>query len=240
MTRQPDPLDWLETERRQPGGSRVEFGQQLDDIDRHLVAAGATVAERVLPATHAFLEADQHAADQVIASSRDVDARCQQLEEACYVVLARQSPVAGDLRHIVGVLRSTADVQRSSYLLTHIARSLHWVHPPSMSDELRSTIRQFGTVTSEIFTSAVEAWRTHDALTATELSRRDDEADRLQKYLLTEIYTGRQSVEEAVSLALLARYYERIADHGVAIARQVTYFVTGDVAPSDEAADDGP
>jgi phosphate transport system protein len=74
----------------------------------------------------------------------------------------------------------------------------------------------------------VDAWRRHDPLAATELQVRDDHADLLQKVLLTDIYTGSQSVEESVSLALIARYYERIADHGVEMARQVTYFLTGD------------
>ena len=67
-----------------------------------------------------------------------------------------------------------------------------------------------------------------DALAANELEDADDQVDLLQKVLLTDLYTGEQSVEEAVSLALIARYYERIADHGVEIARQVSFVVTGD------------
>lgn len=228
MTEHPDPLDWLEEERRQPGGSRVEFQRQLDDIDRLLVEAGSAVAERIIPVTTAFLQADTHEAAAAISADAAIDRRCEQLEEACYVLLARQSPVASDLRHVVAVLRCVGDVQRSGNLLRHIAESLTWVHPPSMAKDLRETIAQLGAVSSEIFSGAVEAWRRHDGLAANELAKRDDQVDLLQKYLLTELYTGQQSVEEAVSLALIARYYERIADHGVEMARQVTYFLTGD------------
>ena len=236
MSEHADPLDWLEAERNQLGGSRVDFRQQLADIDRSLIAAARMVADHIAPVTQAFLQADHHVAGDAVARAPQVDRRCTQLEEACYVIMARQSPVGGDLRHVVAVLRSIADVQRSGYLLTHVAESLTWVHPPSMPPELRDTIAGLGEVASAIFTAAIEAWATHDALAATELARQDDQADLLQKYLLTELYTGQQSVEEAVSLALIARYYERIADHGVEMARQVTYVVTGERPSDDDGA----
>jgi phosphate transport system protein len=143
-------------------------------------------------------------------------------------MLARQQPVASDLRRIVAILRSVADVTRSAYLLRHVAESLTWVHPPSMAADLRRTIGDLGEVSAEVFAGAVTAWATHDALAANELNARDDQVDFLQKALLTELYTGPgQSVEEAVSLALIARYYERVSDHGVEMARHVTYFLTG-------------
>lgn len=237
MSERSDPLDWLEAERNRPGTSRLEFGQQLTDIDRSLVEAARAVADRIVPVTRAFLEADHHTAGEVVDGAPLLDRRCSQIEEACYVLLARQSPVGGDLRHVVAVLRSVADVQRSAYLLTHVAESLTWVHPPSMAPELRETITSLGDVASAIFAAATEAWADHDALAATELARQDDQADLLQKYLLTELYTGHQSVEEAVSLALIARYYERVADHGVEMARQVAYFVTGEWPPADDEAE---
>jgi phosphate transport system protein len=228
VTAQHDPLEWLEAERRHPGGSRVEFRQQLADCDHLLIAAAELVGDEIEPVTNAFLQADTHRAADAVATDVEVGRRCRELEDACYVLLARQAPVASDLRRVVAVLRSITDVQRSSDLLRHIAESLTWVHPPAMPDELGETIGQLGTVTGEIFNGAVEAWRTHDALTGTELQKRDDQVDLLHQSLLTELYTGAQSVEESVSLALIARYYERVADHGVEMAGQVTYFVTGD------------
>ncbi|MFO8075310.1 MAG: PhoU domain-containing protein [Egibacteraceae bacterium] len=106
MSEHPDPLAWLEAERREPGGSRVGFREQLTDIDRLLVEAGELVAETVEPITQAFLEADGQTAGAMIARAPLIDRRCGQLEEACYILLARQSPVGGDLRHVVAVLRS--------------------------------------------------------------------------------------------------------------------------------------
>ncbi|HWB71963.1 MAG TPA: PhoU domain-containing protein [Egibacteraceae bacterium] len=223
----PDPLDWLERERRQPGGPRLDFRRQLTRCDAHLVAAGRLVADMIQPVTTAFLEADVHAAAKMGDVDVEVGRRCVRLEEACYALLARQSPVAGDLRRVVAVLRSSLDVQRSGDLLRHVADSLTWVHPPAMAQELRGTVALLGSVSAEIFAGALAAWQAHDGLAANELQERDDQVDLLEKCLLTELYTGRQSVEETVSLALIARYYERIADHGVEMARQVAYFVTG-------------
>jgi phosphate transport system protein len=234
----PDPLDWLEEEHRAPGTSRVEFHQQLEAADGRLVAAASVVGDNVLPVTTAFLEADQHRADVFVEASLANRGACKELEQACYLLLARQSPVAVDLRRIVAILRSVGSVERSGDLLRHVAESLAWVHPPSMPENLRTTIAQLGERTALIYGIGIDAWRRHDPLAAVELERLDDEVDLLQKVLLSELYTGHQSVEEAVTLALIARYYERIADHGVEMARQVAYFVTGDRVGSGDGADD--
>nr|MBA2530274.1 hypothetical protein [Euzebyales bacterium]MBA3620957.1 hypothetical protein [Euzebyales bacterium] len=187
-----DPLHWLETERHQPGGSRVAFQRQLQDCHADLVSVAGIVAGRIVPVTEAFLEADSHAARQAIMGDVEIDRRCERLEEACFLMLARQSPVAGDLRHIVAMLRSIADVQRSGDLLRHVATSLAWVHPPSMGAELRDMVSSLGTVSGEVFAGAVDAWQTEDALAAVDLQRHDDAVDLLQKSLLTELYTGQQ------------------------------------------------
>jgi phosphate transport system protein len=230
MTDQPpgDPLEWLEAERRQPGGSRVEFRQQLDACTDKLIRLAATVGEAILPVTEAFLDADVAAADEYRTADARIREGCLALEDACYLLLARQSPVGGDLRRIVATIRCVTNVERSSNLLSHVAGSLAWVHPPSMPEALRRTLRDLGGQAAVVYAGAVQAWRILDGLAAVELQRADDEVDLLQKVLLTELYTGSQSTEESVSLALIARYFERIADHGVEMARQVAYAVTGD------------
>lgn len=223
-----DPLERLEDERREPHGARIRFQRDLADSDERLVGIGRQIAGAVVPITEAFLEADTHRAGELTRTALNVDRRCIELEDACYVLLARQAPVASDLRRVVAILRSGADLQRSAHLLRHVAEALTWVHPPSMPEELRQTVGQLGGLAAGILSGAVEAWAQHDGLAITDLDARDDEVDLLQKWLLTELYTGTQSVEEAVSLALIARYYERVADHGVELARSVAYFLTGD------------
>ena len=228
MSSADDPLRWLEADRQHAPVSRQSFSTQLDAMDAELIGVATIVAELVHPVTTGFLEADNDAANEVIVRDVEVDRRCESLEEECFALLARESPVAGDLRRVVAVLRCIADVERSGDLLRHVAESLAWVHPPSMRPELRDLLARLGYVSGEVFAGAVRAWSEQDALAAVELQQLDDEVDLLQKSLLTELYLGGQTVEEAVSLALICRYYERIADHGVEMGRQVAYVLTGD------------
>lgn len=223
-----DPLEALEEQRRRADGARIEFREHLKLLDQMLITLSSRVADAIEPTTRSFLEADAGKAQELVAADTELGRDCIALEEACYMLIARESPVAGDLRRCVAVLRSVADVQRSSNLLRHVSESLTWVHPPSMNADVRDMVNRMGEVSADIFRRGVLAWRQHDGLMANELEQADDTADLLQKELLAELYTGSQSVEDAVSLALIARYYERVADHGVELARQVTYFLTGE------------
>ncbi|MEE8601842.1 phosphate signaling complex PhoU family protein [Euzebya tangerina] len=227
-----DPLARLGDEEDDQASLRLGFQEALEDCDRALIQAGELVAGAIDPMTDAFLLGDAHTAAQLIAEDRKVDVACQQLEERCFLLIAQQSPVAGDLRHLVAVLKCVQDVYRSGDLLRHVGESLTWIHPPSLPEKLRETVRQLGTVSHDLFTRGLASWTTRDALAANELESDDDQVDLLQKVLLTDLYTGTQSVEESVSLALIARYYERIADHGVEIARQTAYVVTGQRPPA--------
>jgi len=223
-----DPLARLESERREPSGARQRLQEQLQALDARLIALARELGERIEPATNAFLEADAHAASALEDADDTMTRRCTELEEAGYLLLATQSPVASDLRRTIAVLRSANDVQRSGNLLTHVVESLAWVHPPSLPADLRDNIRQLGAVSAEMYLRAGTAWEQHDALAAEDLERRDDQVDLLQKELLSDLYTGAQSIEESVSLGLIARYYERIADHAVELTRHLTFFLTGD------------
>lgn len=225
-----DPLARLEDDEPQPT-LRLGFSEALADCDRALLAAGARVSGAIQPMTEAFLIGDAHSAARWIAADLEVDLACQQLEERCFLLIARQAPVAGDLRRLIAVLKCIQDVARSGDLLRHVGESLTWIHPPSMPAKLRETVQQLGDVSHDLFERGLRAWERRDALAANELERDDDQVDLLQKVLLTDLYTGTQAVEEAVSLALIARYYERIADHGVEIARQAAYVVTGERPP---------
>lgn len=223
-----DPLARLEAERRKPAATRQRLDAQLQMLDDGLIAMMRELAARVKPATSAFLEADTHAATSLEEADAVMTQRCTHVEEAGYLLLATQSPVAADLRRAIAALRAVNDIQRSGNLLTHVVESLAWVHPPSLSTTLRDSISQLGDVSGEMFGSAADAWERQDALAAADLERRDDQVDLLQKELLSDLYTGSQTIEESVTLALIARYYERIADHAVELARHLVFWLTGD------------
>jgi phosphate transport system protein len=211
----------------QSGGARQRLDDLLYNLDVRLITLVRDIAERVVPTTNAFLEADEHAASSLKKSDDVVAVRCTELEEAGYLLLAMQSPVATDLRHTIAVLRSANNIQRSSNLLTHIVESLAWVRPQSLPPQVCETIRQLGTVAADMFERAAVGWEHHDVHAARELEHRDDEVDQLQRELISQLNAGTQSTEESISLGLMARYYERIADHAVAVARHLAYYLNG-------------
>jgi phosphate transport system protein len=106
-----DPLSRLEVEHRDAGSSRQRLHHQLEALDQQLISIMREVADRVGPTTDAFLEADAHAASSLIDLDKDLTARCTELEETGYLLLATQSPVATDLRRVIAVLRSVNDRQ---------------------------------------------------------------------------------------------------------------------------------
>ncbi len=222
----PDPLAWLDDADGAREGVDAAFDEQLESCRTALIALAEDVSHRILPVTDAFLDGDVDAARDHIVHRR-IAADCERLEDACFHLLASHGPVGADLRRIVASIRCVTPVERGASIVAHVARSLTWVHPPSMPPRLRETLRELAGHAAAVFEGAVGAWRDLDAQAAAELQRSDDEVDLLQKLLLTELYTGAQSTEESVSLALIARYLERLGDHGVEMARQVAYAVTG-------------
>lgn len=223
-----DPLARLEADREESAGTRQRLDAQLQTLDDDLLGLLRELADRVKPATDAFLEADADTAASLEDADGTMTQQCTQIEETGYLLLATQSPVAADLRHAIAVLRSVNDIQRSGNLLTHVVESLAWVHPPSLPSELRDNIRHLGEISAEMLHRAANAWEQQDALAAQDLERRDDQVDLLQKELLSDLYTGTQTIEESVSLGLIARYYERIADHAVELTRHLVFWQTGD------------
>lgn len=215
------------TQGRPLGGARHRLDEMLDGLDARLVAGIREIAQRIVPTTNAFLEANEVAAVSLKDADATVATHCTELEEAGYLLLAMQSPVATDLRRTIAVLRSSNNVLRSSNLLTHIVESLEWVHPPSLAAEVNTTIERLGELSAAMYDRAVVAWEHHDAGAASDLEQRDDEVDMLQRQLLEQLVAGPQATQESITLGLIGRYYERIADHAVSVTRHLAYYLNG-------------
>jgi phosphate transport system protein len=209
------------------GGARHRLDEMLDDLDVRLVTLLRQITQRIVPTTNAFLESDEVAAATLKDADTAMAGRCNELEEAGYLLLAMQSPVATDLRRTIAVLRSSNNVLRSSNLLAHIVESLEWVHPPSLAAEVSATIERLGSTAAVMFERAVSAWESLDGQAASDLEQRDDEVDMLQRQLISQLLAGPQSTQESISLGLIARYYERIADHAVSVTRHLDYYLNG-------------
>lgn len=210
---------------------RDAFHDQLQHINDVLVEMTNLVGTAVEEATRALLDADVQLAERVISNDADIDRRQALVEEQIFELIARQQPVASDLRILVGALRMVADLERMGDLAEHIAKVARLRYPDhAIPDQLRATMEQMDAEARAMVVRTGEIITSRDTEMVTELMSQDDRMDRLRRSLFHTILAPdwEHGVEAAVDIALLGRYYERIADHCVSMARRVHYLVTGE------------
>jgi phosphate transport system protein len=209
---------------------REAFRDQLDSIFLDLARICDAVKHAVHDATQALLEGDARAAEAVISADDEIDRARERVEDTAFALLSLQQPVAGDLRVVVSALRMVSELVRMGDLSVHVAKIARLRVPGvAVPAEVRPTISRMGEVAEEMVrrVSAVILERDVDA--AVELRRDDEEMDRLRRVSFAQLLGDDFShgVESAVDVALLGRYYERIADHAVSLADRVVFVVTG-------------
>lgn len=214
-------------------GIREQFEIDLQSINDQLVEMTRLVGSAMSRSTTALLDADVSMAESVIAADEQIDALHHDLEERSLVLIARQAPVATDLRTLIAALRMSADLERMGDLARHVAKLARMRYPSSaVPAELRSYIVEMGHIAQSLVmkTGAIIARR--DVAAAEELDADDDEMDRVHRELFGKLLSPEWSygIEAAVDITLLSRYYERFGDHAVGVARRVVFLVTGDHA----------
>jgi phosphate transport system protein len=207
---------------------RVQYERWLDDVDDELVGGALLVVEALPRITRAFLAADRACIPEVQAMAADVTERCRRVEEQGFLLLAREAPVAGDLRRLVAILRLVFAVERSASLLRHVAESLDRFDPRFLPGDVRGPLMELADRSTDVFRRGLDAWRQRDGLAVHEIDDLDTAVDTLHDRLLERAEQEMSGSSELLLLGLLARYYERIADHGVAFAQHATFAVTGE------------
>ena len=209
---------------------RDAFHEDLDSISDQLVEMTRLAGSAMNRATTALLDADIHLAESVIAADEQIDGLRKELDDRSIDLLARQQPVATDLRMVVTSMRMSADLERMGDLARHVAKVARLRYPQSaIPAEARATVLQMGQVAERIVAKAGSVIAGKDVETAVTLERDDDEMDRLHRELFTDLLdvASPYSIEAAIDVTLVSRYYERFADHAVAVARRVIFLVTG-------------
>jgi phosphate transport system protein len=210
---------------------RESYREELDDINACLVEMSNSVGSAMSTATTALLDADVALADLVIAGDERIDAVRESIEERCFTLLARQQPVATDLRVITTAMRIVSDLERMGDLAEHIAKVARMRFPEhAVPQEVRPIFLEAGHIAESLVTKAGTIIAKRDIEAAVELEAEDDLMDQLHKQLFRELLlpTWGHGIEAAIDVTLLGRYYERFADHAVSVARRVVYLVTGE------------
>jgi phosphate transport system protein len=209
---------------------RDAYHEELEALSLQLVEMTQLVGTAISRASIALLDADLTVAESVIAADDAVDRLRDELDARAMDLLARQQPVASDLRIIVTTLKMSADLERMGDLARHVARAARRRYPDSaIPPTLRSTIVEMGDVAEKLVAKTGSVLASRDLGAALEIERDDDEMDRLHRTLFTQLLDleAPYSIEVAIDVTLVSRYYERFADHAVAVARRVVYLVTG-------------
>jgi phosphate transport system protein len=208
---------------------RTTFHDELDQIGTSLVEMSSLAGSAMGRATTALLDADLKLAESVISGDAVINALYRDTEERAFELLARQQPVASDLRVIVTGLRMVADLERMGDLAVHIAKVARLRYPAhAVPPELRSTVLEMGQTAQRIVEKCGSVIAGQDVEQAVELEADDDVMDALHRKLFT-ILIGEwdHGMAAAIDMTLLGRYYERFADHAVSVARRVIYLATG-------------
>ncbi|MFT4164754.1 MAG: phosphate signaling complex protein PhoU [Microlunatus sp.] len=210
---------------------RDSYHDQLDDILADLVHMCQKVAIAVRSSTSALLDADIHLAEQVISDDTQLDRMQADIEERAFTLLARQSPVAGELRTVVASLRMVTELERMGDLAAHVAKIARLRYPEvAVPELLRPNFVRMGDVAEKMVVTAGHTLSSRSVESAEELRSRDEEMDDLRssqfRMMLGDNWA--YGVEAAVDVALLGRYYERIADHAASMGRRIIYVVTGE------------
>ncbi|MBT2498162.1 phosphate signaling complex protein PhoU [Agromyces sp. ISL-38] len=217
---------------------REVFQQELREVQDRLVEIADLVAESIEKATRAFNESDVSLAEEVIADDDRIDQNTVAIDELAITILARQQPVARDLRIVVSALRISASLERMGDMSTHIAQLARYRFPDKVVPKsLRPTFAEMGRLDVEIARKLVELLRSEDVPLAEEIRNEDDKVDALHLKVFDKVLgeTWKGEAVDTVDATLASRYHERFADHAVSIAKKVQYLATGDWDPEKSA-----
>jgi phosphate transport system protein len=210
---------------------RSAFREQLDALTMTLSQMCALAGLAMDRATQALLQADLVTAERVI-TDHDHLARMQtKAQEASFVLLALQAPVAGDLRIVVGSMQNVADAERMGGLAVHVAKLARRRHPdPVLPEEVNGYFAEMGRIAVDLGNSAKDVVLSGDPEQAAQIRSDDDAMDELHRHLFTVLMDRewKHGVAAAVDVTLLGRFYERFADHAVEIGRRVIFQATGE------------
>ena len=219
---------------------REAYQSDLVNLVDDLVDLAGLARTALDDATTALLESDIALAERVIAADANVDERQSELDAKVVELLARQSPVATDLRLLVASLRISSSLERMGDLAAHIALVARRRHPVvAVPESLRDHVRKMAELASTAAADAASVIRTRDLALAASVENGDEKLDDMLQDIIRSISRENDyTQDEVVDLTLLGRFYERFGDHAVSIVRRVGFLVTGEALDTEHATTD--
>jgi len=204
-------------------GHREEFDRKLEVIEAKVIELFAMIAEDLPQATRALLSGDTDVLPVLADREQLIEALYAEIENLAAREILLQAPVACDLRFLLSVLRIVRDLERSHHLVVDIAARASHMLSDDLSPRCRGLVERMGALASDMWRRAAGSWYQRDRTAAAWLGDRDDEMDELHASLTAELASGQMSLPVIMQMTLVARFYERLGDHAVSVARRVIY-----------------
>lgn len=217
---------------------RKVFQAELHQVGEELIQIATLVQQALGSARTAFLDADIQVAEEVISNDARIDFLQNDLDERSIDILALQSPVASDLRMIVGALRMSASLERMGDLARHLAQLARLRFPePVLPEAMRGHFEEMFDIDARLVERVISVLEDRDISEADQIFALKSELNlkHQQVFEMLADPDWDSSVPTAVDVTLASRYLERFGDHGVSVARKVSYLVTGDWAPATDS-----
>jgi phosphate transport system protein len=202
---------------------RQEFQRQLEAIEGRVIELFAMVGEDLPGATNALLTGSNEMAELLAERQKVISALYPEIEELVDKEILLQAPVASDLRFLLSVSRIVPEIELSHNLVVQIAARADHYLSEDLSPRCRGLIERMGNLVSDMWRRAADSWYQRDSSAAAVLSEHDGELDELQSSLTAELASGAMSLPVTMEMTLVGRFYERLGDHAVNIARRVVY-----------------
>jgi phosphate transport system protein len=214
------------------GEQRQEFERELEAIEAKVIELFAMVAEDLPGATDALLTGNSEVIKALTEREQAIDALYPEIEGMANREILLQAPVASDLRFLLSVLRIVPELERSHDLVVQIATRANHILGDDLSPRCRGLVERMGNLASGMWRQAVDSWYQRDRSVAATLAERDNEMDELYASLTAELASGRMTLPVTMEMTLVARFYERLGDHAVNIARRVAYLAGSHTPPN--------
>lgn len=210
--------------------SRHHFTETLDEIKDGMVEMGSLVVDNARRAGIAIVENRLELIPEVVGADEEINLRYAELERLTFETLARQQPVARDLRFLVSTTRILYELERSGDLVVNLMKVLDRIHGFPDSPQLRGMLDRLVAESTGLLSRAITALAEMDAEVGAALDAEDDVVDDLVSAFYQEIGREREQIglEAGIALTRMGRFLERIADHGVNIGENTAYVVTAE------------
>lgn len=205
--------------------------EKLEDLREETLALGAKLVEGIDRSTRILLSHDMEGAEYQILADDEFDARSIQLEEDSIRLMALHAPVASELRHAVVIMKMSSELERSADLMSNLCKVARRIYGHPLDSNLAAMIGRMGEQARLLTTNALDAYARQDLALAKSISEMDNYLDSLQKQFIQTIFeshsAGTIDLPVGIQMAITARFFERIGDHAVNIARLVEFQITG-------------